>query len=617
MRRVHALTLVPLIGCALLVACSSHSKASPAQSAAQRFLDALGHGDVSAAAAATSDPTAAADPISSSLRAMGNPTGTLRVTSVHGDTAQYRASWRLPATPTPWAYQGSLPLAQHDGAWTVTWAPSDVHPGLQAGEHLLARRTQPTRAALEDASGQPLFTPTQVVHVGIEPDLVKNLSSLAATLASTLHISASDIVAGVKAAPNRKAFVDVITLRQSAYLKVRAIIHPLPGTVFRTGTELLAPTSRFAQPLLGHVGAATADTVKASSGRVQVGDQAGIDGLQQVFDAQLSGTPGVVVYAADADGKPGRQLGTVGAPAPGRPVQLTLDRNVQAAADSALQSVPQAAAIVALQPSTGRILAVANSESTPGDIALAGQYPAGSTYKIVTATAALAGGKLTPDTPEACPATKTVDGRVFVNEDKFALGTVPLRTAFAMSCNTTFMTLGMALPPTALATAGRQLGLGADWKLPVQTFSGSLPTPTATQATERAAEAIGQGKILVSPLAMAEVAGAAQAGRPIAPSLVVGQPGRPGPALPAAITSTLHDMMRATVTSGRATELNDLPGQVAGKTGTAEYDNSVPPRSHGWFAGYRGDLAYAVFVYDGQTSKVAVDVTHKFLAAVP
>ena len=72
--------------------------------------------------------------------------------------------------------------------------------------------------------------------------------------------------------------------------------------------------------------------------------------------------------------------------------------------------------------------------------------------------------------------------------------------------------------------------------------------------------------------------------------------------------------MGATVTSGRATELADPPGDVAGKTGTAEYGTATPPRSHGWFAGYRGDLAFAVFVYDGQTSKVAVAITHMFLA---
>jgi cell division protein FtsI/penicillin-binding protein 2 len=183
----------------------------------------------------------------------------------------------------------------------------------------------------------------------------------------------------------------VITLRKPVYEAVRGVIHPLPGTVFRTGTELLGSSSRFAQPLLGHVGTATADIVKASAGRVGDGDQTGLDGLQRVFDAQLAGKPGIDIYTADADGTPVHTVATLGAPKPGKPVQLTLDRAVQTAADHALSRVPQSAAIVALQPATGRILAVANSASTPGDIALAGQYPPGSSYKIVTAVAALAG----------------------------------------------------------------------------------------------------------------------------------------------------------------------------------------------------------------------------------
>jgi cell division protein FtsI/penicillin-binding protein 2 len=612
-RPVLAVAVGSLLGCSLLVACS-HGGTSPEQAAAQRFLDALGRDDVTAAAAATSDQAGAGDVIASSLKSLGNPTGTLRVTSQHGATAQFRASWSVPGMSAPWAYQGTLQLTRNGGGWTVAWTPSALHPGLAAGQHLLARRTQPPRAQLEDAAGRPLFTETPVVYVGIEPSRVKNLNSLAAALAVTLHISAVDIISSVKRAPSKDAFVDVITLRKPAYDAVRSIIHPLPGTVFRTGTELLGPTSRFAQPLLGHVGTATADIVKASSGRVGDGDRTGLDGLQRVFDAQLSGSPGIGIYAAGPDGTAVRKLASLGAPKPGTPVQLTLDPAVQTAADDALRSVPQSAAIVAVQPSTGRILAVANSASTPGDIALAGQYPPGSSYKIVTAEAALAGGRLTANTPEPCPGTKTVDGRVFVNDDRFDLGTVPLRTAFAMSCNTTFMTLGLALPRTALGAAAGQLGLGAPWRLPVESFSGSVPPPSGL--TERAADAIGQGRVLVSPLAMAEAAGAVESGRPIAPSLVVGHQAQPGPLLPQRTAATLRDLMRATVTSGRATELSDLPGEVAGKTGTAEYGTATPPRSHGWFVGYRGDLSFAVFVYDGQTSKVAVAITHSFLTRV-
>src|SRR5262249_57693626 len=137
---------------------------------------------------------------------------------------------------------------------------------------------------------------------------------------------------------------------------VRSIIHLLPGTVCRTGSDLLGLASRFAQPLLGHVGTATADIVKASGGRVRDGDQTGLDGLQRVFDAQLAGTPRVDVYAADAGGTPMHKLASIGAPGPGKPVQLTLDRAVQIAADNALPPVPPSPPTLSLQPSPPPLL---------------------------------------------------------------------------------------------------------------------------------------------------------------------------------------------------------------------------------------------------------------------
>lgn len=609
---------VATVPAALLVGCSSHHGSSPGQAAAQRFLDALGHGDAAAAAAATTDQAAAADVIASSLKGLGNPTGTLRVRSVHGTTAQFSASWSLAGQSEPWTYDGSLNLAKRGDSWAVAWAPSDLNPDLGAGQHLLARRVQPARADLQDSAGHALFTPTPVVYVGIEPKKVSNLTSLAATLARTLDISASDIVASVKAAPSPDAFVDVITLREPAYLKVRSIIHDLPGTVFNTGTELLAPTSRFAQPLLGHVGPATDEIAKASGGRIEPSDQTGLSGLQQVFDKQLAGTPGIDIYAADADGKPGRKLGTVSKPNPGTPVHLTIDRDAQNAADDALKSVPQAAAIVAVQPSTGRILAVANSESTPGDIALAGQYPPGSTSKIVTAAAALAQGALAPDTQQTCPKSATAGGFPIHNNDGENFpATLTLRKAFAMSCDTTFVQLALKLPSGALNQAAGQLGIGATWHLPVDSFSGSVPADP--DEGELGQDSIGQGKVLQSPLGAAAMAGVVQSGRPIAPSLVVGQPAEPGPVLPAATTKALQDMMRSTITDpqGTAHALTDLPGSpVSGKTGTAQFtpDNKG---AHAWFAGYRGDLAFAVFVYGGKSSTtVGVPITHTFLAAL-
>ncbi len=99
---------------------------------------------------------------------------------------------------------------------------------------------------------------------------------------------------------------------------------------------------------------------------------------------------------------------------------------------------PQPAAIVALRPSTGAVLAVAQNApaDAQGAIALTCLYPPGSTFKTVTTSAALQAGKVTPDTVLPCPGTENIEGRQIPNDDNFDLGSVPLHSAFAHSCNT-------------------------------------------------------------------------------------------------------------------------------------------------------------------------------------
>ncbi|MBN9618753.1 MAG: penicillin-binding protein, partial [Actinobacteria bacterium] len=279
--------------------------------------------------------------------------------------------------------------------------------------------------------------------------------------------------------------------------------------------------------------------------------------------------------------------------------------------------VDKPAAIVAVQRSTGDILADANTASTTYDYGLAGAFPPGSTFKLATWTAAFtAKPSLTPSTDVACPATLTVDGRRFVNENQFSYPPVPISAAFGYSCNTSAIAMNLSLPTNALAQAAEQLGLGAKWALPVAAFSGSIPAPTSQ--TERAADAIGQGRVLASPLLMALMASAADGGKVLAPSLSTGSPPAAGAALPAAITDKMHQLMTATVAlpAGTGHGLAGLGG-VVGKTGTAEYGTANPPRSHAWFAGVRGDVAFAVFVYDGATSGgTAIPTTRAFLAGL-
>jgi len=603
-------------------ACSLFDDGPKPEDTARAFLEAWGRGDTAAAAGLADDPAAARSGLDAFRANLAATAGRLTLGEVSGEgedraSARYTVEWTLPGVAKPWQYGGALPLVRGDESWRVQWGPSDLHPDLQAGRTIAVVRELPERAALQDAAGEPLFSRAQVVTVGVEPRRVTNLPSLAAALAAALDVDAADVVADVtKAEPT--AFVPVITLRRADYERVKPRIYSLPGTVFQTGERLLGPTARFAQPLLGRVGEATAEVLKEAGAGYRAGDHLGISGLQRALNDKLAGTAGARIEARGGGSTPPAVLGEI-AGTPGQPVRTTLDRAVQEAADAAVTTAATPAALVAVRPSTGEILAAANNEKVPYDLALSGRFPAGSTFKIVTATALLSEAVVQPGSAVDCPASTVVYGKRFQNEDRFDLGRVPLQTAFAKSCNTTFTGLSQRLEDRALADAAAAYGIGARWGLPVPSFGGSVPAPK--DDTEKAADAIGQGRVEVSPLAMALVTASVVTGGPVTPSLLAGRPATasdgapPGP--PKQVLPALRAMMRAVVTEGTATPLAAVPGgPVSGKTGTAEYGTEVPPRSHAWFTGWRRDLAFAVFVQDGQSSKTtAVPVARAFLSA--
>ncbi len=294
-------------------------------------------------------------------------------------------------------------------------------------------------------------------------------------------------------------------------------------------------------------------------------------------------------------------------------ISTTLDTGLQLKAENALASIPQQAAIVALQPSTGNVLAVAQNSAADaqGPIALTGLYPPGSTFKTVTTSAALEAGTATPDTVLPCPGTENIEGRQIPNDDNFDLGDVPLHTAFARSCNTTMGRLGVGLPADGLQQTALQYGLGVDYVTPgLTTVTGNVPVADSPAA--RVESGIGQGQVTATPFGMAMVAASIANGSTPSPMIVQGQPGtadKTAPTVPANVTSDLRTMMRETVTGGTATALQDIPG-LLGKTGTAESGN-VP--AHGWFVGIKDDLAFAVFIATGDSSAPAVQAAGRFL----
>ncbi|WP_433223701.1 penicillin-binding transpeptidase domain-containing protein [Microtetraspora malaysiensis] len=298
--------------------------------------------------------------------------------------------------------------------------------------------------------------------------------------------------------------------------------------------------------------------------------------------------------------------------------KTTVEAFTQAAAARALDPVQQAA-IVAVRASTGEVAAVA--DRLGGREAFTGKYAPGSTFKTVTAAALLDGG-LSADSQVPCPAAYTIpNGRTINNYQEKDHGSVTLQQAYALSCNTTFARLAVQLVSAVrLMEQAAALGFGTSLATGVGGTCGSLNKPENPDALAEAS--FGQGTVEASTLCMASVAAAVQSGTWRPPRLLPADVAEriEGHAPPASVplndtvAAGLRSLMSAVTTEGTAAG-SELPEGVSGKTGTAEDWQGGP--DHAWFIGYKGDLAFAVFVKHGGTGRnAAVPIAARFLRAL-
>ncbi len=610
-----------LLPVSLLTACTGSSPEDAADPApvAEALAEGLAAGDLTDVELA--DPTGVEKQYDEAVAGLGELTPTVELTDLTESegTATATLGWSWPVTEQDWTYTTTATLSEVGDAWVVEWEPSIIEPSLRRGGTLELTGITAARGEIRGAGRQAIVADRPVTRFGIDKSAVSANRAVAAAreLAGLLDLEVPAYVERVQAAGD-EAFVEAIVLRRDDIpLEVGSGYARIKGALALQDDLPLAPTRQFAAPILGTVGEPTAEMVEEDPERYAVGQEVGLSGLQLRYDEQLVGTPGVVVTRVASDGKE-KELFREDA-LPGQPLELTLDVRLQSAAERLLAPVGSASALVAIKPSTGAILAAANGPGTDGyNMATFGQFAPGSTFKSVSGLALLRSG-ITPDTGVGCPASVVVDGKRFENYDDYpagGLGTIPFRTAVANSCNTAFIGEADRLGRRTLVDAAASLGMGVDHDLGFPAYFGSVVPPKSE--TEAAADMIGQGTILASPMAMATVAASIQAGRTVLPRLVRSHDVEQAsvPALTGSEAAQLRSLLRGVVTSGSGALLADVPGPpVIAKTGTAEYvARGGGLRTHAWMIAARGDLAVAVFVEDGVSgSQTAGPILEAFL----
>jgi cell division protein FtsI/penicillin-binding protein 2 len=337
----------------------------------------------------------------------------------------------------------------------------------------------------------------------------------------------------------------------------------------------------------------------ASGNALTTYSDAGLNNIARLLGQQAPpgrGSPGLYVEIQTAAGKPVPNMqAVVFSPSNISSLNTTISPSAENAARSAV-AMHKNSSMVVIQPSTGKILAVANNAGF-NDFALTAQEAPGSSMKVITATALINEGVLTANTPVACPPTFTIQGITYHNDHNESLGSgTPFSTDFAKSCNNAFSTQWQHLSGALAGTARKYYGLNQSWNIGIGNLSASyFNAPASASGSELAQEAFGAGQLIASPIAVASVAATVDSGMFKQPILVAGVKQLTATPLPAGTDAQLKQMMRDVVTSGTAAGLG-LGSTVYAKTGTADIQGQGKPNS--WLIAFdpTKDVAVGVLV---------------------
>lgn len=516
---------------------------SDSRSDAQRLVDdfvaALDAGDVEAAAALTSYPNAARDTIGQMFDGLSDGDvdyELAQLVELNEDSGYFTltAGWNF-GENKDWNYQVDGSVRKLGVGWRVSWDPDVVVPDLGGGRTVHHVRTDAAPPKIFDRTGRLLMEEQTINAVVLDPasmtDPVATTTRLAEVLAPVAPVITAQVLQD-RLAENPGARITAVKLRDQDYQFLESSIGAIPGVQVLHSPTLISADRRISTPLL--------------------------DSLRSTWQLERDRTAGWAVTLEDPKSGPIQVAGVQGPPPPD--LTATVDAHVQLAAKEAVVTAGTPAALVAIQPSTGGVLAadVNNWAMELGPVITHGLYPAGGVLD-------------------------------------------PVRLAAGLDRNIDPSEVGS----DALADTARMLGLGLDHQVPGFDFE----TAQVGQVRPGVVQFSGSGadEELISPMGAAVLAASIARGEATTPTIVQGHDGTvhdAPPHLPAHVVDALRGMMIDNVRNGPASYLRGHQG-LAGIAASSGDDR--------WFFGYTGDLAFAVFVAEADGGDRAVKMADTFL----
>ncbi|MBS9375276.1 NTF2-like N-terminal transpeptidase domain-containing protein [Rhodococcus sp. B50] len=524
---------------ALTTVVFSDSRSEP-QRLVDDFVAALDDRDAAAAAALTSYPNAAEETIAQMYDGLSDGTVDYDVTQLVelNDESGYftlSAGWNF-GEGKDWSYQVTGAVRKLAVGWRVSWDPEVVVPDLSGGRTVHHVRTDAAPPKIFDRTGRLLMEEQTINAVVLDPAVMPDPADTTRRLAAVLEPVAPVVTAQLmqeRMDENPGNRVTAVKLRDQDYQFLEDGIVSIPGVEVLTTPTLISADRRISTPLL--------------------------DSLRSAWQLERDRTAGWAVTLEDPESGPIQVAGFQGPPPPD--LQATVDSQVQLAAKEAVVTAGTPAALVAIQPSTGGVLAadVNNWAMELGPVLTHGLYPAGGVLDPLRLAAGLERG---------------VDPNDVSSDD--------------------------------IATTARSLGLGLDYEVPGFDFETAQIGHNRSGVVQFAGSDSDEN--LITPLGAAVLAASVARGSAAVPTIVQGQETvvhEAPEALPGSVIDALRGMMIDNVQNGPASYLRGHAG-LAGIAAASGDDR--------WFFGYTGgDLAFAVFVADADGGDRAIKMADTFL----